>query len=260
MTNPIISVSALITLVRGKDFSGHRIDYYIAKKYAKVVLTELVKVSAAIGAYFAVSALMNRMPTRLSAFGVGSLALSGAVVITPKVSEILHSATLITGGLFIGRIGVVDGALSPLVQSVKAAMECLSPNHPEPFLHCWIPDSIESGILSLLRKIGMGSLRGLGALVSGGVAFAMITKSTKLDPKAAEIAALESLGPNAAHSFHMQPKKAPERKFIDSIVHNYFIKPASTVLVRLLRYPSPYAPPRTESNNSSSKETKKKSS
>ncbi|HUD01165.1 MAG TPA: hypothetical protein VMR37_02445 [Rhabdochlamydiaceae bacterium] len=236
MTNLISSISALTTLIRSNDSSGHPIDYYTAKKNAKILLTELVTVSAAIGGYFAVSALMNRMPTRLSAFGVGSLALAGALVITPKVSDILHGASLITGGLFIAKIGVVDGALRPLVQSVKSAMECLSPNHPEPFFDCWMPDSVGSGILSLLRKIGMGSLRGLGALVSGGVFFAMITKKTKNDLIAQESAAVAPLRAHEIHSLVMQPRVAPQRKFVDRIVHDYFIKTAALGLVRILGY------------------------
>jgi hypothetical protein len=238
-------------LIRGTDFlTGHPLDYYTANRSAKILMKELVTVSAAIGGYFAVSALMNRMPTQLSAFGVGSLGLAGAVVITPKVSEILHGASLITGGIFIAKIGVVDGAVRPLVQSVKSAMECLSPNHPEPFLYCWMPDSVGSGILSLLRKIGMGSLRGLGALVSGGLAFAMITKNTKQDQNAAEIAAIASLslGAHETHSLLMQPRKAPKRKLVDGIIYDYFVKKSALVLVKILGYSNPSAPSRTESN------------
>ncbi len=168
-------------LYKGKDYySGFRIDEQDAKKNAKSVLTELAKVSIAVGGFFAISAVMKRMPSPLSAWGAGSFLLGGALFFSPKISIILRDASFMTAGLFVLQKGFVDVLVVPFVQSVKAAGLCL---YHARLASIWQNLSVNilfSGVLYIGQKIGMGFLRGIGP-VSLSVAYSLIpAKSEKV--------------------------------------------------------------------------------
>lgn len=160
-------------LVKGRDLhTGFSLSHYEARKKAKKLLNTIFKVSISIGGFLAFSALMHKIAPKHSLLGTCVGATGCAFLSQQRVSPLIAHASTITAGLFIIRAGVGDLVLSPLVQSVKAALH-------------WVaePQVSLSLALSCVSGIALGFFRSVGGLASLGLGLYVMDHTSQQGPK-----------------------------------------------------------------------------
>lgn len=157
-------------VAKGRDVQSRiSLSYQDARKEAKKLLNTLGTVSIAAGAFFTLSAVMQKISPNHSFLGTGVLTAGCVALSKKRVSPLVTQASLITTGLFIMRAGVSDLVISPLIQSVKAA---------------WIAQpQVLDLVVSCVSGVAFGYLRGIGGLVSLGIGIWVMDSASKEGPK-----------------------------------------------------------------------------
>ena len=159
-------------LAKGRDLTGFSLSRYEARKEAKKLLNAIFKVSISLGGFFALSAFMHKIAPKHSLLGACVLTGGCAFLSQQRVSPLIASASTITAGLFIIRAGVGDLVLSPLVQSVKAALHWVA--EPQVSLNL---------ALSCVSGIACGFFRLVGGLASLGLGLYVMDRTSQQGPK-----------------------------------------------------------------------------
>jgi hypothetical protein len=156
-------------IASGRDIhSGVSLKYCEARKEAKKLFRAIGAVSMAVGSFFALSAILQKIPAKYSLLG-SCVLTAGCVALSHKrASPLVTKASAMTAVLFIVREGVVNLALLPVVQSVKAALHWVT----EPRMSLGLVESCLSGVAG-------GYLRCMGGLISLGVGFWILDSAVK---------------------------------------------------------------------------------
>ncbi len=203
------------------SLSDQRLHFNDARKNVKKLLIEGVKVAAGIGGFIAVSRLMARQNSSLSAAGVGALAIGGSLLLTSRVSVILHDAAKITAGLVLFRKGCLDFVVFPAVASVKGAFSLPSFSIPRLIFLPFV--AIKNLTLTYL-SLGKCYLRFIGGAISLGGSMKLVTSGN------VKVPVVENFEDD---DDEIQPQRHPIDRGIISIV-----KGAAYIFTKMLRYPA----------------------